>query len=317
MEKKTFELEIKELTEEGKFSGYLSTFGNVDSGLDAVEAGAFKKTLRDKKVFPFLWAHQGTVEGIVGSFTGKEDEKGLFIEGGFFLDLESGLKAYKAAKTLLGKAIKLGLSMGYRAVKWIFETTEGIIVRRLKEVKLNEGSITLWPMNDQAQIEAIKEEGEEETETKPYPNEHACRLHEPGGYERFTRMKRKHNGKEFFVIIGFKKGGGSEDQAYRYPKDSWSADEARAHCKDHKGSFEAAVKDKQLVFVCKSCGETATLTEPADATQPGADPSKAEPVDHHSEKERSLLEPVIEGLEAGKAKPQRLFKQTIDTLEKS
>jgi hypothetical protein len=30
------------------------------------------------------------------------------------------------------------------------------------------------------------------------------------------------------------------EQAYRYPKDEWSADEARAHCKEHEGSFEAA-----------------------------------------------------------------------------
>ena len=31
MEKKTFELEIKELDEEGTFSGYLSTFGNIET----------------------------------------------------------------------------------------------------------------------------------------------------------------------------------------------------------------------------------------------------------------------------------------------
>ena len=80
MEKKTFELEIKELTEEGKFSGYLSTFGNVDAGMDVVEPGAFKKTLRDKKIFPFLWAHQGTPEAVArnrASITGRYLKKVL------------------------------------------------------------------------------------------------------------------------------------------------------------------------------------------------------------------------------------------------
>jgi hypothetical protein len=419
MEKKTFEFEIKELSEEGKFSGYLSTFGNVDAGGDIVDAGAFKKTLRDNKAFPLIWAHQGTPEAVAGSFTGKEDEKGLLIDGGFFLDLDGGLKSYKTAKKLKDEGIKLGLSMGYKTVKYLMDQIDGIQVRRLKEVKLKEGSITLWPMNDQATLETIKEEGEiakaewtvayindlpnsafaviepayssgdtedkrarhlphhgkdgevdlphlrnalarmnqitpvtnsisaavlrskasahllahakklnvgkeaeaegEEFyyEQKPYPNEHSCRLKDPGGFERFARMKRKHDGKEYSVIIGFKKGGGSEDQAYRYPKDTWPAEEARKHCKDHDGSFEAAT-GKELTIVCKSCGEsqTLTLTEPADATQPGAEPSKAEPVRDHSENE-SLLSPVIEGLEAGMAKPQHLLKQAIDTLEKS
>lgn len=160
MEKKTFEFEIKELTEEGRFSGYLSTFGNVDAGGDVVDAGAFKKTLRDSKSFPLLWAHQGTPEAIAGSFTGKEDEKGLLINGAFFLDLDSGVKSYKTAKKLIAEGIKLGLSMGYKTVKFLYETIEGIMVRRLKEVKLKEGSITLWPMNEEALIGAIKEEGE-------------------------------------------------------------------------------------------------------------------------------------------------------------
>jgi len=431
MEKKTFEFEIKEMTEDGRFSGYLSTFGNIDAGGDIVESGAFKKTLRDKRTFPLIWAHQGTPEAVAGSFTGKENEKGLLINGGFYLDLEGGVKAYKATKKLISDGIKVGLSMGYKTVKYLMDQVDGVTVRRLKEVKLREGSITLSPMNEEALVEAIKEEdktgkaewtvafindlpdsafaviepayssgdtedkrarhlphhgkggevdlphlraalaranqitpvtdsisaaslrskaishlaahakklnvgkdyfdgieaqelyislaedGPEETEMKPYPSEHSCRLKSPDAYERFARMKRKHDGKEFSVIIGFKKGGGSEDQAYRYPKDNWSAEEARKHCKSHDGSFEAAT-EKELTIVCKSCGErqTLTLTEPADATQPGAEPSRAEPVRDHSDV-GSLLSPVIEGLEAGMAEPQRLFKQTIDTLEKS
>ncbi len=281
MEKKTFEFEIKELTEEGRFSGYLSTFGNVDAGGDVVDPGAFKKTLRDNKKFAFLWAHQGTPEAIAGSFTGKEDEKGLLIDGGFFLDLDGGLKSYKTAKKLMAEGIKLGLSMGYKTVKFLYDTIEGITIRRLKEVKLNEGSITLWPMNEEALIGAIKEGGEE-AETKPYPNEHACRLADPGKFIRIRPGEdRTHNGKKYRVLYGFLKGGGSEDQAYRYPKETWTEAEARAHCKDHKGSFEAATKPKELTFVCKSCGETLTLTEPVDTTQPKAEPS-LEPGEFHS-----------------------------------
>lgn len=308
MDRKIFELELKELTEEGKFSGHLSTFENVDSGGDIVERGAFKKTLRENKAFAFLWAHQGMPDTVAGSFTGQEDERGLAIDGGFYVDLEGGLKAYKTAKRLRADGVKIGLSMGYRAVKWAYDTIDGATVRRLKEIKLNEGSITLWPMNDQAAIESIKEEGEEEVEMKPYPSEHACRLEDPGKFERFVRMKRNHKGKVYSVIIGFIKGGGSKDQAYRYPKESWTEAEARAHCKDHDGSFEAASKNKELTFVCKSCGETLTFTEPVDATQPKAEPS---------ESTKGIISPVIEGLEEGRAPRKRLLGWTLDNLKKS
>lgn len=280
MEKKIFELEIKELTEEGRFSGYLSRFGNVDSGMDVVDPGAFKKTLRDNKSFGFIWGHQSTLDGIIGSFTGKEDEKGLFTEGGFFLELENGLKAYKTAKLLQSKGVKVGLSMGYRALKWVYETKEGIMIRRLKEVKLNEGSITLWPMNDQTNL-MVKEEGEEETETKPSKENHVC-TKGGGDYVRYRSETRKHNGKAYTVRFGVKKDGKAEEYEYFYPVKEWTAAEARAHCKENEGTFEAALKNKSLTLVCKSCGETLTLTEPADATQPGAEPSKAEPNELHS-----------------------------------
>jgi len=308
MEKKTFEFEIKELTEEGKFSGYLSTFGNVDAGGDVVDAGAFKKTLRDNKSFPLCWAHQGTPEAISGSFTGKEDEKGLLIDGGFFLDLDGGLKAYKTAKKLKAEGIKLGLSMGYKTVKFLYEQIEGITVRRLKEVKLKEGSITLWPMNDQALLETIKEEGEEETETKPSKENHVCRKGS-GEYVRYRSETRKHDGKTYTIRFGVRKDGKAEEYEYFYPVKEWTASEARAHCKKNEGSFEAAT-GKELTFVCKSCGESQalTFTEPADATQPKAEPSEPGP---------RIFSPVVEVLESGQAARRHLFNGTLIILKKS
>ena len=76
---------------------------------------------------------------------------------------------------------------------------------------------------------------------KPYPNEHACRLHPPGNYDRFARKncEIKHDGKCIDVIYGIKSGK-SEIQAYRYPKDVWQAAAAKSHCSSHGGSFDAA-----------------------------------------------------------------------------
>jgi ATP-dependent protease ClpP protease subunit len=77
----------------------------------------------------------------------------------------------------------------------------------------------------------------------PYPNEHACRLTDPDKYDKFARVKRKSasKGKTYSVIRGKLRGKEEwEDQAYRYPKVDWPVDEARGHCKDHKGRFEPA-----------------------------------------------------------------------------
>lgn len=78
---------------------------------------------------------------------------------------------------------------------------------------------------------------------KPFPNEHACRINDPGKFSKFRRQNgaREHEGKKYDVIYGQIKGSDKwDEQAYRYPKDSWSVEQASAHCKSHEGRFEAA-----------------------------------------------------------------------------
>jgi len=81
----------------------------------------------------------------------------------------------------------------------------------------------------------------EEVEERPYPNEHACRLKDPGDYEKFARKNcyQKSDGKCIDYIFGVKDGK-SEVQALRYPKKIWSASDAKSHCSSKGGTFEAA-----------------------------------------------------------------------------
>lgn len=78
----------------------------------------------------------------------------------------------------------------------------------------------------------------------PYPKEHACRLRDPKDFQAnsFRRTSRDSDGKKYDVIMGRLKGKTTmTEQAYRYPKGTWSEAEARKHCKEHKGqSFEPA-----------------------------------------------------------------------------
>lgn len=86
--------------------------------------------------------------------------------------------------------------------------------------------------------------------SKPYPNFHACRLKKPGDFKEgsIRTVKRKHDGKEYSVLMGKLDGESTmTEQAYRYHKDSWDKADARAHCKDHDGKFEAAKEVEKSV----------------------------------------------------------------------
>lgn len=80
----------------------------------------------------------------------------------------------------------------------------------------------------------------------PLPSEHACRLRNPDDFQpnRFRRGRRQHNSKFYSVIFGRLKGQEMmTEQSYRYDSDTWTAAEARIHCQDHDGTFEAARED--------------------------------------------------------------------------
>jgi len=109
-------------------------------------------------------------------------------------------------------------------------------------------------MEKKAEEKVVEEKAEDKAEngdkefavSKPYPGYHACRLREPGEFrpDTFITMHREHNGKPYSVIMGKKKDGGDEleEQALRYKREKWTADEASKHCSDHDGSFEAAAQ---------------------------------------------------------------------------
>lgn len=86
----------------------------------------------------------------------------------------------------------------------------------------------------------------------PYPNEHSCRIVDPGKFQKDS-FRRITQGKLSIIIgklIGKTK---TTTQAFRYPTSSWSADAARKHCQEQGGTFEAARKEvkglEQIHFV--------------------------------------------------------------------
>lgn len=99
--------------------------------------------------------------------------------------------------------------------------------------------------------------------SKPYPNEHACRIKAPGG---FDRIRRKNNafGKGIHAIYGVKDNKATV-QALRFDKKKFTAKEAKAWAKDHDYTckpFEAA-SEKADTYKCEclECGHTMTIKE--------------------------------------------------------
>lgn len=148
---KTFPFELVEAKagDDGpQFTGYLSTFGNVDQGDDVVVRGAFDRTLREREFRPLLWSHEQRLPPIGVEKSLVVDEKGL-LGTWDILDTTLGRDVYAGLKA---NAIRR-MSMGYQTVRAEFDDMG---VRKLLDVELLESSVVNVPMNDLATVETVK-----------------------------------------------------------------------------------------------------------------------------------------------------------------
>jgi HK97 family phage prohead protease len=147
LEQKDFKFTIQdEPNEKGIFRGNASVFGAIDSYGETVDAGAFKKTLKENKHFPMLDTHD--VMRRLGIIFGLEDETGLQSEGHFNLDTQAG----REARSLAMQGAFTGLSIGFQTLKE--KMVDG--VRHLKEIKLWEISLCVFQACPGALITDVK-----------------------------------------------------------------------------------------------------------------------------------------------------------------
>lgn len=151
--------EIKSVSENGKFTGHGSVFGELDTYRDIVMPGAFRKSLREdfidkKRKVPMLWQHDswspiGIYEDIY------EDSTGLYVEGACNMKVKKGQECYD----LMDQGALSGLSIGYTTV--VSEWDEKNLIRKLIEVNLWEVSPVTFPAGDsaRAQVKSLTEVG--------------------------------------------------------------------------------------------------------------------------------------------------------------
>lgn len=147
----TVEAEIK-AEREMSFTGHAATFGEVDLVGDAIEPGAFARSLRRRKPsrVKLLWQHDSRMP--IGTFSEiREDKTGLFVEGRL-LDTTLGLDVHKLLKA---GAID-EMSIGFCTLKDSFDHDRS--VRRLEEIELLEISLVTFAANPAARVRSVKAE---------------------------------------------------------------------------------------------------------------------------------------------------------------
>lgn len=135
--------------------GYASTFGNVDLGGDVVVQGAFTKSVETIKAgngIPLLADHVASTASVLGTiYDADQNDKGLVIKARISKAPSAQDTAVKLREGHLSK-----LSIGYETMDDALEDRDGRTVRLLKEVKLWETSVVVFPMNPQATISRVK-----------------------------------------------------------------------------------------------------------------------------------------------------------------
>jgi len=148
----------------GVIKGYASTFDNIDLGNDTIVKGAFVKTIDNfrqrNKLIPMCFQHD--MYNPIGGFNPSkmyEDSKGLWVEGEINLDTSTGKDAYALAK----QGVVDSMSIGFYCTDYEISEQMGdgrpqinSIFRKIKEVILNEITLTHIPMNPLAEINEVK-----------------------------------------------------------------------------------------------------------------------------------------------------------------
>lgn len=162
MNRKSFNLEIKAVNEDGFFSGYGAVFGNIDWYNDIILPGAFKNTLAQwsgKSKFPLQCS--GTIVsmsqlGFIPNLL--KMKKVSYVEGRLLVD---DVPKAKSTHALLKAGAIDGLSIGYRTVKSAYN--ENTDIHELIELDLSEISIVTTPANEHSLVTSVKsklEDGE-------------------------------------------------------------------------------------------------------------------------------------------------------------
>lgn len=191
--------EVKFVGEKGKFTGYASVFGGVDSYGDTIVAGAYQNVIKYGRL-PKMFENHKSWELPIGKWTNvSEDSKGLLVEGEF---TPNHSRADDVRSAMLHGTID-GLSIGYRLKEGDY-SVDGAN-RTIKNITdLVEISVVTFPADDVARVDLTSVKS-------ALDGIHSIRdledfLRESGGFSKglaqavLTRSKQLYQGEPIQVI---------------------------------------------------------------------------------------------------------------------
>lgn len=136
--------------ETGKFTGYASVFGGVDSYGDTIMPGAFAETLAKNGLPKMFFNHKWNMP--IGKYTfAQEDQTGLLVSGEYTPELGLAEDVYAAMKHGTIDGLSIG---GYLSAGDYEETERGRIIHRW--TNLVEISPVVFPADSSARVGDVK-----------------------------------------------------------------------------------------------------------------------------------------------------------------
>lgn len=191
------DVDLKMEGDTGKFAGYASVFGGVDSYGDTIVKGAFEDTLKNsapKMFFNHEWGMP------IGKWTvAKEDDHGLYVEG----ELTAGLGLASDVRAAMKHGTLDGLSIGGYLKKGDFEEKDGGRIVR-KWSSLMEISPVVFPADGAARIDAatVKSELAEAIEDIESIRDFERFLRDAGGLSKGAAIALVARAKRVFGVEG-------------------------------------------------------------------------------------------------------------------
>ena len=154
------ECDIKMDGDSGKFAGYASVFGGVDSYGDTILKGAFETTLKRDGKPKMFYGHQAFDGLPIGKWTvAKEDDHGLYVEG----EITPGMSLAGDVRAALKHGTLDGLSIGGYLKAGDFEMLDDGKRLIKKWSRLIEISVVAFPADSAARVDlsSVKSELEQ------------------------------------------------------------------------------------------------------------------------------------------------------------
>ena len=145
---------VTDISENGEFEGYISTYYDVDSYGTYFLPGAWDRSIERfnaGEVIPVLWSHDRTKP--IGKCTElRSDDKGLWAHGKLTMEDPQAKTAYAHMKD----ESVLGLSVGFELDYDALEYNQELDAYGIADADLMEYSVVVFPANPNAKITQVK-----------------------------------------------------------------------------------------------------------------------------------------------------------------